>query len=75
MKSHDTWERTTLKISIDQQEGLFLHGLVKDLQQFTDESPTGIMANLVWSIVNDFRQGYSPAKRAELISKLGYEGN
>ena len=75
MKSHDTWERTALKIAIDQQEGLFLHELVKELQQFTDESPTGIMSNLVWSIVNDFRQSYSPAKKAELISKLGYRGN
>ena len=75
MKAHDTWERTAMKIAIDQQEGLFLHDLVKELQRFTDESPTGIMSNLVWSIVNDFREGYSPAKKTELIAKLGYGGN
>ena len=75
MKTHDTWERTDIKVSIDKQEGLFLHGLVAELKGFTDESASGVMSNLIWSLVNDFRESYSPAKKAELIAKLGYEGN
>ena len=75
MKSHDSWQKSDIRISIDKQEGAFLHGLVAELQQHTDDSQSGVMSNLIWAIVDEYRQSYSPTKKAELIAKLGYKGN
>jgi len=72
MRTHDTWERTDFRVSVDKQEGLFLHGLAAEFRGLTNDSTTGILSNIVWALIDSFRETDSPAKRAELLARLGY---
>jgi len=54
------------------QEGLFLQGLAAEFKELTNDSTTGVLSNIVWALVDSFRKADSPAKRTELLAKLGY---